>query len=102
MTCNESIKKAEPVCEQDIPKFNTEPAHHLSSGLIVEELESLLEFQKKKLLAIASEILPWITSDDVLQPNDFPELELHPGFRYEEGIVDGLQSALAIARLLSK
>jgi hypothetical protein len=26
-----------------------------------------------------------------LQPNDFPELEHHPHFRYEEGILDGMQ-----------
>jgi len=34
-----------------------------------------------------------VTEEDLLQPNDFPELELHPHFRYEEGILDGLMVA---------
>ena len=51
--------------------------------------------QKAKLLKIATEIVPYVTSDDILQPNDFPELESHPFFRYEEGVLEGLQSALA-------
>jgi hypothetical protein len=54
-------------------------------------LEQLIEGQKKKLLDTAQRILPRITSDDLLQPNDFPELEFHPHFRYEEGILDGMQ-----------
>jgi hypothetical protein len=33
-----------------------------------------------------------------MQPNDFPELENHPFFRYEEGVLEGLQSALAGAK----
>jgi hypothetical protein len=58
-------------------------------------LNELIEGQKQKLLASAQRIVPHVTSDDLLQPNDFPELELHPHFRYEEGILDGLQVAMA-------
>ena len=54
-------------------------------------LHELIEQQKKKLLVSAGRIVPHITADDLLQPNDFPELEMHPHFRYEEGILDGLQ-----------
>ena len=49
--------------------------------------------QEKKLLKIAREIVPHLTADDILQPNDFPELENHPYFRYEEGYLAGLKSA---------
>lgn len=56
-------------------------------------LDELIEGQKKKLLATALRIVPQVTEEDLLQPNDFPELELHPHFRYEEGILDGLQVA---------
>lgn len=54
-------------------------------------LQELIDGQKGKLLASARRILPHVTPDDLLQPNDFPELEFHPHFRYEEGILDGLQ-----------
>jgi hypothetical protein len=56
-------------------------------------LDELIAGQKQKLLTTARRIVPHVTDDDLLQPNDFPELELHPYFRYEEGILDGLQVA---------
>lgn len=60
----------------------------------LEELfDELLELQEKKLLKFASEIIPNVTSDDILQPNDYPELENHPFFRYEEGVLKGLHAA---------
>lgn len=55
--------------------------------------EELTETQRKKLYQYAREIIPRITEDDILQPNDFPALENHPGFRYEEGILEGLLTA---------
>ena len=58
-------------------------------------MQEMVEQQRAKLLACARRILPYATSDDILQPNDFPELENHPHFRYEEGILDGLQAAQA-------
>ena len=64
----------------------------------METIQDLIAHQEKKLLALAREIVPHLTSDDIMQPNDFPELENHPIFRYEEGILTGLktaQSALA-------
>lgn len=60
---------------------------------VIELLDELIAQQKKKLLITAHRIVPHLTEDDLLQPNDFPELELHPHFRYEEGILDGLQVA---------
>lgn len=56
-------------------------------------LHEMAEMQRKKLLEIARYIVPNITSEDILQPNDFPELENHPVFRYEEGILAGIESA---------
>lgn len=56
-------------------------------------IEELIDQQQKKLLACAERVVPRITTDDLLQPNDFPELEHHPHFRYEEGILEGLLSA---------
>lgn len=57
--------------------------------------------QEVRLLKLATEILPHVTSDDILQPNDFPELENHPYFRYEEGVLKGMHAArIAILREL--
>ena len=60
---------------------------------MIKLLDELIEGQQKKLLSTARRIVPNITEDDLLQPNDFPALELHPHFRYEEGILDGLRVA---------
>jgi hypothetical protein len=55
-------------------------------------LEEMIQGQQKKVLHCGQRIIPSLTTDDVLQPNDFPELENHPFFRYEEGYLSGLQS----------
>ncbi len=60
---------------------------------LIDLLEELIQGQKGKLLVTARRIVPHVTDDDLLQPNDFPALEYHPHFRYEEGILDGLQVA---------
>lgn len=58
-----------------------------------ELLDELIAGQRKKLLETARRIVPHVTEDDLLQPNDFPALEFHPHFRHEEGILDGLLMA---------
>lgn len=55
--------------------------------------EELVALQRKKVKACAHKIKPRLTDDDLLQPNDFPELENHPLFRYEEGVLEGLLTA---------
>jgi hypothetical protein len=55
--------------------------------------DELIQGQQERLLKCAQRILPRIIADDLLQPNDFPELEMHPLFRYEEGVLEGLLTA---------
>jgi hypothetical protein len=55
--------------------------------------DELVEGQRKKMFRLAETIVPHITLDDLLQPNDFFELEHHPLFRYEEGVLEGILSA---------
>ena len=55
--------------------------------------DDLIELQRKKVLNCAQRILPHLTEDDILQPNDFPALETNPYFRYEEGVLEGLMTA---------
>ena len=58
-------------------------------------MEDLIEGQKKKLLQTGRAFIPNLTPEDMLQPNDFDVLENNEHFRYEEGILDGLQVAKA-------
>lgn len=55
-------------------------------------LDELFTHQYKKLYSCGTEIIPNLTTDDLLQPNDFQELEFHPHFRYEEGVLAGIQT----------
>jgi hypothetical protein len=64
-------------------------------------IDEFIQLQRKKLLTLAQGFVPGVTEEDLLQPNDFPELELNPHFRYEEGFLHALlalQSSLAFKR----
>lgn len=63
-----------------------------------QALNEMIAAQHQKLAAYGREIVPTLTLDDLLQPNDFPELERDPVFRYEEGILAGLLSVQAMLR----
>jgi hypothetical protein len=61
-------------------------------------LFELVAFQKEKLLRVAKEIRPNVIEDDLMQPFDFPELENNPYFRHEEGVLEGLLTAVSALR----
>ena len=61
-------------------------------------LNELICDQKKKLLSIARKFINHITQEDLLQPQDYPELDNDPDFRYEEGVLCGMESALFAIR----
>ena len=72
----------------------------LSSEVALEALrvadqlfDRMIEQQRTKVLRLAREAVPYISSEDVMNPNDFPELKAHPTFDYEDGILAGLISA---------
>lgn len=65
-------------------------------------LDELVEGQKKKLLSDGRRIVPTLTPEDMLQPNDYPELENDPHFRYEEGMLAGLLAAQTACRALMR
>jgi len=66
------------------PDFDWQAVDALIAEMIIQ--------QQQKVFACGQRIIPNITSDDLLQPNDFKELENHPIFRYEEGVLEGLYS----------
>lgn len=55
--------------------------------------DQLIELQQIKIKTCAASIIPNLTDDDLLQPNDFPLLERNPYFRYNEGVLEGLMAA---------
>ena len=55
--------------------------------------DELAEEQRKKLMAFGRVLVPGLTADDLLQPNDFPILDNHLHFRYEEGVLEGILTA---------
>jgi hypothetical protein len=59
---------------------------------IENAVSELVELQRKQLLILGRRIIPRLTAEDVLQPNDYPELEFNPLFRYEEGMLAGVQT----------
>lgn len=65
-------------------------------------LQELIEGQERKILAIGRRIIPSLTPEDVLQPNDFQELEFNPHFRYEEGVLAGMLTVRAAISAFQK
>lgn len=70
--------------------------------IVDELLQEMIVFQRKKLLACGRQEISHLTEDDILQPNDFPKLEFHPVFRYEEGLLAGIQSVQTALLALRK
>jgi hypothetical protein len=58
----------------------------------------MIEQQRAKVMRLAREAVPYISAEDVMNPNDFPELKAHPTFDYEDGILAGLISAQVAMR----
>ena len=56
-------------------------------------LQEMIEFQREKLLKLSREILPDLTSEDLRNPQDFPELIKDPSFNYEDGLLAGYLAA---------
>lgn len=64
--------------------------------------QELIEQQRLKLLKHGRRHIPTLTQEDMLQPNDYQELEFNPEFRYEEGLLAGLFSMQAALQTLHK
>jgi len=57
---------------------------------IEELLEEMVEQQKAKVQKVADILNPRVTREDILNPQDFPELKFDPQFNYEDGLLSGL------------
>ncbi len=61
-------------------------------------LNELIDQQRGRLLELGRKTIPNLTTEDILQPNDYPDLEYNPLFRYEEGVLEGMQTVDAALR----
>ncbi len=55
--------------------------------------EELINLQRKKVFEIASNLGVHLTQEDILNPQDYPELLRSPRFNFEDGVLAGLLSA---------
>jgi hypothetical protein len=60
---------------------------------IDELFDGMIDQQRAKVLKLAREALPYLSPEDVMNPDDYPELKAHPTFDYEDGILAGLIAA---------
>ena len=67
---------------------------------IEKTIHEITDHQEQALLQLGRRIVPTLTPEDILQPNDYPELENHPEFRYEEGILAGMKTIQMALRAL--
>lgn len=65
-------------------------------------VKELVQFHQKQLLQHGRRLVPHLTSEDLLQPNDYQELEFNPHFRYEEGVLAGIQTVQMALWALNK
>lgn len=82
---------------ENLPSLTPESAQAaltITDALLVK----MIEQQREKVLRLARQAVPHISSEDVMNPNDYPELKAHPTFDYEDGILAGLISAQVAIR----
>ena len=53
-------------------------------------VEEMIQQQKVKVQKVGNMINPRVTREDILNPQDFPELKFDPQFNYEDGLLSGI------------
>ncbi len=53
-------------------------------------IEEMANQQRIKVQNVANVINPRVTREDILNPQDFPELKFDPQFNYEDGLLSGI------------
>ncbi len=59
---------------------------------IEETINQSANQQRNELLKCGRRLIPNLTTEDILQPNDYNQLENNPHFRFEEGVLAGVQT----------
>ena len=61
--------------------------------LLEGPLAQMIDHQQRRVLRLAQELNPRLTSEDVLQPHDYPDLRGSAPWNYEDGVLAGLMAA---------
>jgi len=61
-------------------------------------LEELIDAQERKLRRLGERIVPGITLDDLLAPDDVPALAADRDFMYEDGVLAGMMAVRTAVR----
>lgn len=78
------------------------PADADVAAALMRELDALEALQNGKVLALARRLRPGMTTEDVQNPHDFPELD-DPDWQYADGVRAGIASVRsALAALLAR
>jgi hypothetical protein len=62
-------------------------------GAVDRLMLELITLQEKKVLDLANKIHPGLSSEDIRNPHDFPDLVADSGWNFEDGILSGLKAA---------
>jgi hypothetical protein len=62
-------------------------------GAIDQLMLELIALQEKKVLDLANQIHPGLSSEDIRNPHDFPDLIADSGWNFEDGILSGFKGA---------
>ena len=62
-------------------------------------LASMEALQSRKVIDLARRLRPGLTSEDIRNPHDFPELD-DPDWHFEDGQLAGIQSVVTALRAL--
>lgn len=65
---------------------------------IAELLDQMVGGQKARLAALGRRIRPGLAEEDLVSPDDVPQLRDDPHFMYEAGVLAGLLAAQAALR----
>lgn len=66
---------------------------------IDREVGAIEEVQTKKVIDLARRLRPGLTSEDIRNPHDFPDLD-DPDWQYEDGVLAGIQSVRVALRAM--
>ena len=66
---------------------------HVAWDAVERLLAEMIIAQEAKLLALARQIVPHLTPEDLRNPQDFPGLMESAEFNYEDGVLAGLRAA---------
>jgi hypothetical protein len=74
----------------------------MPSPAVLESLDALfaqmVAQQREKVLALARQRNPKLTAEDIMNPENFPEIDSDGPFNFEDGILSGLVSAQIAVR----